>query len=195
MKTHLNRRTLLKGLGTVSVGLPLLEEMITANALGAALAKVPVRAFNIFFGLGIPAPLQTEGFDDVIEPLKPLSKKLLIMRNVDHVRCDVRGINAHFDGATASFTAEPAGGEAKAGGPSIDQMVRHAHHPKGLPAGMVPTLVAGTFFRRSRVGRYLHSYNLDGTVAARMQEKPRDLLIVCSVRWPTPMTQTRARNA
>ena len=74
MKTHLNRRTLLKGLGTVSVGLPLLEEMITANALGAALAKVPVRAFNVFFGLGIPAPLQTEGFDDVLEPLKPLSK-------------------------------------------------------------------------------------------------------------------------
>ena len=175
MKSHLNRRALLKGLGTVSIGLPLLEEMITANALGDAPAKVPVRAFNVFFGLGIPAPLQSEGFDDVLEPLKPLSKKLLIMRNVDHVRCDVRGINAHFDGATASFTAQPAGGEAKAGGPSIDQMVRHAHHPQGLPAGMVPTLVAGTFFRRSRVGRYHHSYTLDGTVAARMQEKPRDL--------------------
>ncbi|MCH8921933.1 MAG: DUF1552 domain-containing protein, partial [Planctomycetes bacterium] len=37
------------------------------------------------------------------------------------------------------------------------------------------TLVAGTFFRRSRVSRYVHSYNLDGTVAATMQEKPRDL--------------------
>ena len=175
MKTHLNRRALLQGLGTVGIGLPLLEEMITTNALGAAPVKVPVRAFNVFFGLGIPAPLQAEGFDDVLEPLQPLSKKLLIMRNVDHVRCDVRGINAHFDGATASFTAQPAGGEAKAGGPSIDQMVRHAHHPNGLPAGMVPTLVAGTFFRRSRVGRYHHSYTLDGTVAARMQEKPRDL--------------------
>ncbi len=89
MKSHLNRRALLKGLGTVSIGLPVLEEMITANALGAAPAKVPVRAFNVFFGLGIPAPLQAEGFDDVLEPLKPLSKKLLIMRNVDHVRCDV----------------------------------------------------------------------------------------------------------
>ena len=133
MKNHLNRRALLQGLGTVSIGLPLLEEMITANALGAAKAKVPVRAFNVFFGLGIPAPLQNEGFDDVLEPLQPLSKKLLIMRNVDHVRCDVRGINAHFDGATASFTAVPAGGEAKAGGPSIDQVIRHAHHPKDFP--------------------------------------------------------------
>ena len=127
MKNHLNRRALLQGLGTVSIGLPLLEEMITANALGAAKTNVPVRAFNVFFGLGIPAPLQNEGFNDVLEPLQPLSKKLLIMRNVDHVRCDVRGINAHFDGATASFTAVPAGGEAKAGGPSIDQVLSLIH--------------------------------------------------------------------
>jgi hypothetical protein len=39
----------------------------------------------------------------------------------------------------------------------------------------VPTLVGGTFFRRSRVGRYVHSYNDDGTVAAAMQERPREL--------------------
>ena len=31
----------------------------------AAEAAIPVRAFNVFFGLGIPAPLQTEGFGDV----------------------------------------------------------------------------------------------------------------------------------
>lgn len=61
------------------------------------------------------------------------------------------------------------------GGPSIDQVIRRAHYPKGLPAGMVPTLVGGTFFRRSRVSRYVHSYNPDGTVAAMMQESPRDL--------------------
>ncbi|MDE0569393.1 MAG: DUF1552 domain-containing protein [Verrucomicrobiales bacterium] len=175
MKKKLNRRALLKGLGSVSIGLPLLEEMITVDALGASDAKIPVRAFNVFFGLGIPSPLQSEGFNDVLEPLKPLSDKLLIMRNIDHVRCDVRGINAHFDGATASFTAEPAGGEAKAGGPSIDQVIRHSSYPDGMPNGMISSLVAGTFFRRSRVGRYHHSYNLDGTVSARMQEKPRDL--------------------
>ncbi|MDP6858865.1 MAG: DUF1552 domain-containing protein [Verrucomicrobiales bacterium] len=175
MKKKLNRRALLKGLGSVSIGLPLLEEMITVDALGASDVKIPVRAFNVFFGLGIPSPLQSEGFNDVLEPLKPLSDKLLIMRNVDHVRCDVRGINAHFDGATASFTAEPAGGEAKAGGPSIDQVIRHSNYPDGMPDGMISSLVAGTFFRRSRVGRYHHSYNLDGTVSARMQEKPRDL--------------------
>lgn len=169
------RRTMLRSMGAATVGLPLLEEMIESPVSAAPAPEVPVRAFNVFFGLGIPAPLQTEGFEGVLEPLKPLSDKLLIMRNVDQVRCDEKGINAHYDGASGAFTAEPPDGEAKSGGPSIDQMVRKAHYPKGLPKGMVSTLVGGTFFRRSRVGRYVHSYNLDGTVAATMQEKPRDL--------------------
>ena len=172
--THINRRTMLKGLGTAVVGLPFLEEMMVSSA-AARSAATPVRAFNIFFGLGIPAPLQTEGFADVFEPLKPLKDKLLIMRNVDQVRCDESGINAHFDGASGAFTATPPNGEAKAGGASIDQLVRRTHYPQGLPAGMVSTLIGGTFFRRSRVSRYVHSYNPDGTVAATMQERPRDL--------------------
>ncbi len=174
-RQRISRRTMLKGLGGVTIGLPLLEEMLVTSASAAAKASVPVRAFNVFFGLGIPAPLQTEGFKDVFEPLKPLGEKLLIMRNVDQVRCDEKGSNAHYDGASGAFTAEPPDGEAKSGGPSIDQVIRRTHYPKGLPAGMVPTLIGGTFFRRSRVGRYVHSYNQDGTVAATMQEKPRDL--------------------
>lgn len=174
MKRQITRRTVLRGLGSVTIGLPLLEEMLRMPT-AAAEAAVPVRAFNVFFGLGIPAPLQKEGFDGVLEPLKPLADKLLILRGVDQVRCDRSGINAHYDGATGAFTAEPPDGEAKAGGPSIDQVIRRGHYPQGLPMGMVPTLVAGTFFRRSRVGRYVHSYNADGTVAAPMQEKPRDL--------------------
>ena len=141
----MNRRAMLKGLSGFTVGLPLLEEMVYSAASTAA-KDVPVRAFNVFFGLGIPAPLQKEGYEGVLEPLKPFRDKLLIMRNVDQVRCNVSGINAHFDGATGSFTAMPAGGEAKAGGPSIDQVVRQAHHPNGLPPGMVPTLIGGKLF-------------------------------------------------
>ena len=178
-KSQLGRRTLLKGIAGVTVGLPLLEEMLDSNTAAAgtaaATAKIPVRSFNVFFGLGIPAPLQTEGFDGVLEPLKPLSEKLLVMRNVNQLRCDEKGSNAHYDGAIGAFTAEAPDGEAKAGGPSIDQVVRTSHYPDGLPAGMVPTLIGGTFFRRSRVGRYVHSYKLDGTVAATIQERPRDL--------------------
>jgi hypothetical protein len=170
----INRRTMLKGVGSISIGLPLLEEMIQP-AIAAAKDDVPIRAFNIFFGLGIPAPLQAEGFADVLEPLKPLGEKLLIMRNVNQIRCDESGINAHYDGASGAFTASAPDGEARAGGASIEQLVRQAHYPDGQPTGVVPTLVGGTFFRRSRVGRYIHSYNKDGTVAATIQEKPRDL--------------------
>ncbi len=172
----ITRRSVLRGLGGITVGLPLLEEMTVTDVLGAAAKQpIPARAFNVFFGLGIPAPLQTEGFNGVLEPLKSLSEKLLIMRNVDQVRCDQSGINAHFDGASGAFTATAPDGSAKSGGASIDQLVRRAHYPNGLPKGLVPTLVAGTFFRRSRISRYIHSYNPDGTIAASMQEKPRDL--------------------
>ena len=136
---RMNRRTMLKGLGTVAIGLPMMEEMLVSTAVAAP--QVPVRAFNIFFGLGIPSPLQTEGFEDVFEPLAPLKDKLLIMRNVDQVRCDESGINAHFDGASGAFTAEPPDGEAKSGGPSIDQVIRRSHYPDGMPPGMVPTLI------------------------------------------------------
>ena len=172
---QISRRTVLRGAGTIAIGLPLLEEMLLSSGLSATAQNIPVRAFNVFFGLGVPKPLQTEGYDGVLEPLKPLREKLLIMRDVDQVRCDEKGSNAHYDGAIGAFTAEPPDGEAKAGGPSIDQVIRRAHYPNGLPAGMVPTLLGGTFFRRSRVGRYVHSYNPDGTVAATIQEKPRDL--------------------
>lgn len=175
INSRISRRTILKGLGSVTIGLPLLEEMLVSTAAADAEAAIPVRAFNVFFGLGIPSPLQTEEFEGVLEPLAPLREKLLIMRQVDQLRCDENGINAHYDGAIGAFTAEPPQGEARAGGPSLDQVIRKAYHPDGLPDGMVPTLVGGTFFRRSRVGRYVHSFNHDGTIAATMQEKPRDL--------------------
>ena len=84
-KQPISRRTVLKGLGIVTIGLPLLEEMVAASPTAAR--AVPVRAFNVFFGLGIPAPLQTERFDGVLEPLKPLSDKLLIMRNAFSLIC------------------------------------------------------------------------------------------------------------
>lgn len=171
----MTRRTVLRGLGGVAVGLPLMEEMLPSDLIAKPASGVPVRAFNVFFGLGIPKPVQPGDFEGVFEPLKPLRDQLLILREVDQVRCDRNGMNAHFDGATGAFTATPPDGEARSGGASLDQMVRRSHYPNGLPDGMVSTLVGGTFFRRSRVGRYVHSYNPDGTVAATIQEKPRDL--------------------
>lgn len=172
MKIH--RRTLLRGLGAIAIGLPLMEEMLP-RAASAAPDMVPTRAFNLFFGLGFPTPLQTEGFQGPMAPLEPLKDKLLILREVDQVRTDESGINAHFDGAAGAFTATAPSGQDKAGGPSIDQVLRAHAHPDGQPAGLIPTLLAGTFFRRSRTHRYIHSWDENGVRAAEMQESPADL--------------------
>lgn len=175
MKTRLlDRRTVLRGLGGITVGLPLFEEMLVSTA-SAATPAVPMRSFNLFFGLGLPAAIQKEGFEGVMEPLKHLADKLLILRGIDQIRADQKGENAHRDGASAAFTAEAPNGTDRAGGPSLDQVIRAAHYANGLPAGMVPSLVAGTYFRRDRVARHTHSFNEDGTAAAPIQERPRDL--------------------
>ena len=51
-------------------------------------------------------------------------------------------------------------------------MIRQTYYPDGQPAGVVPTLIGGTYFRRSRLSRFVHSYNMDGTVAATIKERP-----------------------
>ena len=51
---------MLKSAGVATVGLPFLEEMLGSSVIAAQEKAVPVRAFNVFFGLGIPAPLQSE---------------------------------------------------------------------------------------------------------------------------------------
>ena len=80
MKRNIDRRTMLKSIGAATIALPFLEEMMLSSAVGAVAGEpIPIRSFNVFFGLGIPAPLQTEGFDGVLEPLKPLSEKLRAM--------------------------------------------------------------------------------------------------------------------
>ncbi|MDQ3031475.1 MAG: DUF1552 domain-containing protein [Myxococcota bacterium] len=169
-----SRRTLLRGAGTIAVGLPLLDAMRTTSAFAAGPEPV-ARAFNVFFGLGFPTPLQSEGYDGPLGALASLRDKLLIVRGVDQVRADESGSNAHYDGAAGAFTAEMPNGEARAGGPSIDQLLRHHAYPGGVPAGVIPTLCMGTYFRRSRPARYIHCWNEDGSPADVPRESPEQL--------------------
>jgi hypothetical protein len=170
----LGRRTLLRGAGTVAIALPFIDAMRTTSLFAAA-PEPPARAFNVFHALGVPTPLQAEGLSGALEPLQKLQDKLVLVRDIDHVRCDEGGINAHYDGAAGAFTAEMPNGEALAGGPSLDQLLRHAKYPSGQPAGVLPTLLMGTYFRRSRPARYIHSWNDDGSPADLPLETPIDL--------------------
>ncbi len=170
----LNRRTFLRGAGTIAIALPFLDAMRPAR-VHAASAETPARAFNIFFGLGFPTPLQSEGWDGPLHALTSMKDKLLIVRGVDQVRCDEAGINAHFDGAAGAFTAEAPNGEALSGGPSLDQVLRVGAYPNGMPSGVFGALLAGTYFRRSRPARYIHSWRDDGSPADLPAESPAQL--------------------
>ena len=54
MRKQINRRSLLKGLGTVGIGLPLMEEMVTTKAYGADQKNVPTRASVSYTHLTLP---------------------------------------------------------------------------------------------------------------------------------------------
>jgi len=170
----LSRRTVLRGAGSIAIGLPFLDAMHGRSVFAAAPEPV-FRAFNLFFGLGYPTPIQEEGLAGPMSGLGDMADKLLIVRGVDQVRADENGSNAHYDGATASFNATMPDGEAKSGGATLDQVLRRELYPAGQPEGVIPTLLAGTYFRRSRLGRYVHSWNDDGTPASLPEESAPDL--------------------
>jgi len=164
----LSRRTLFKGAGTILIGLPFLEEMRIKSAF-AQPAAPPIRGLNLFHGLGYPKPIQTEGFEGkgtwikTLEPLAPLKTKFSMLRGINHTMAD-HADNSHYDGAAAAFSGTKQVNKNTNGGISIDQALRRAAYPQGLPAGMVPALSGGVYFRRSdSTNRYTHSRNQDGS--------------------------------
>ena len=75
-KHHISRRTMLVGglggLATATIGLPLLEEMLISSASAAPKASaVPVRAFNVFFGLGIELLAEAHDVDAMLAQGRP----------------------------------------------------------------------------------------------------------------------------
>lgn len=176
----LDRRTFLWGTGGVIVGLPLLDEMQATSAYAAAPAP-PIRAFNVFFGLGFQRALQQEGFsapNGWINPLAPLlehEQKLAFLRGATLIRANGDG-NAHMDGAAGAFTGTKLVNRNTTGGVSLDEALRRHSYPGGMPAGMLHSLLAGTWWRRSDSStRYVHSRNPDGSMVDVPLETPKSL--------------------
>ncbi|MEM9195531.1 MAG: hypothetical protein AAGF12_40550, partial [Myxococcota bacterium] len=71
-KKVLNRRTFLRGAGTVAVGLPFLSEM-RSTSVYAADPPPPPRVLTFFFGLGLPSEFQANQyarpFSEHLQPL------------------------------------------------------------------------------------------------------------------------------
>lgn len=165
---------MLRGAGGFGVALPFIDAM-QSTSMFAGPAQAPVRALNIFFGLGIPREFQAEGLSGPLQPLAPLQSKLLIVRGVNHHRCSGDGFVTHCTGARAAFNGAVSRNRLMSGGATLDQALRAAAYQRGLPAGVLPTVLMGTYFRRDRTGRFVHSWNADGSPADLPSDRPEQL--------------------
>jgi hypothetical protein len=80
---HLDRRTFLRGAGTVAIGLPFLEEMLPRAGAVTSAAAVPNRLVTLSFGLGIPTEQADLGFAGPLQPLEPFASKLACFSGLD----------------------------------------------------------------------------------------------------------------
>lgn len=146
----LSRRTLLRGAGTVAIGLPFLSAMSSSSVLAdPAPGEIPERCVTLFFGLGVPKTLQREGLDDdrsPLAPLRPHRDKISILTDVGMSAPDAL-LAPHLWGGLMSLTGARPRNTELAGGPSIDQVVKRHAYPSGVPTRL-DTLAAGFFLDR-----------------------------------------------
>jgi len=150
----LDRRSLLRGAGTVAIGLPFLEEMTRSRPARAQNTGAPERLVTVFFGLGLDPSWQRD-FSGALEPYAGLASKMA-MASVE-VGQGSSG-RAHCNTATVVFVGEEQSSTNIAGGPSIDQLLRREKDPTAA------TLVSGLWWRRGACDAQAQRvYNPDGS--------------------------------
>ena len=153
LRKRIDRRTLLRGAGTVAIGLPFLEEM-TRPGRAYAQAAVPTRLVTAFFGLGLDPDWQRD-FDGPLEPYQPFADKAAFF-SVNVTQGSTGG--AHCNTSAVIFVGERQRSVNIAGGGSIDQLLRRQIDPTA------PTLVSGLWWRRGACdAQALRVFNPDGT--------------------------------
>ena len=166
----LNRRTFLRGLGSVAIALPFLDEM-RAESVYAADPAPPERVLTMFFGLGVPSRFQGDEFvgpfRDHLEPLAQVADKIAMLRGVYYQKGSTTSGN-HARGSTTAFIGD------RRSGASIDQVARQAIHGNNLPTS-VGSLIAGTYTRQDQNERHIHSWVGPNQPTAQPTESPRQL--------------------
>ena len=169
----ISRRLLLRGAGTIAVGLPFLEEFV-APARASEGDEVPCRLFTLSFGLGIEESMQLEQFDGPLQPLQAFADQAAFFTNVDAGPLAASG-TPHFSTGAATFTGVPQRPEANdyhAGGPSMDQVMKRALHPMGVPNVSLPELSVGLWSRTGAVSQFTRQWNFDGSPGMRPERRP-----------------------
>ena len=127
-KVHLQRRTVLKGLGA-ALGLPLLDAMIpAATALADTAAAAKPRMIFVYFPHGAVMDKWTpkkEGadfdFPQILAPLKPFQKQLTIVSGLENKSAIAAPVHAITPGTWLSCVP-PRISHDPLGGVTIDQM-------------------------------------------------------------------------
>ncbi|MCH9684224.1 MAG: DUF1552 domain-containing protein [Deltaproteobacteria bacterium] len=185
------RRMLLRGTGSIAIGLPLLPEFMP-RASAAQDDDIPCRLFTMSFGLGIDEMLQMEQFSGPLQPFAPFENKTAFFTNVDGGPLLGSG-TPHFRSAAATFTGVPqqSDPEYHAGGPSMEQVMKRALHPNGVPNVTQPELSAGIWSRTGAVSQFTRHWNTDGSPGQRPERRPsRVFELLFGTYEPSPPTGT-----
>lgn len=128
-KNHLNRRTLLKGMG-VSVALPLLDSMIPALTAQSRTAANPVKRLGFVY---VPhgAIMErftpaTEGanfeFSPILRPLEPFRDRVVVVSGLAHKTADNAGVHSMSPPTWLSGVRPSAKDQGVRAGVTVDQI-------------------------------------------------------------------------
>lgn len=165
MARGIDRRTFLRGAGSVAVGLPLLPEM-TRTAFAGPGGAAAERVITLFWGNNIFEVHQRDGLVGPLEPLAAFASKLCIPKGA--------GISEsnHTKTSGARFVGDKPRSGAQASGPSIDQVVKAARYVNGQVPTPLQNFSAAAYFRRSFPARYVKTWNDNGNPVMTPLESP-----------------------
>jgi hypothetical protein len=148
-----DRRQVLRGAGSVAIGLPLLSELTSRRALAAA-AK-PQRLVTFYFGNGMPPAYSAAGFQSpVLQPLTPHAPKIALLRGIANRSATGGAGHPHARGSSAFAIGYANPSIETAGGQSLD----FAAHEAWNPPTALSSLAAAMWWWSEDIVRNTHSW-------------------------------------
>jgi len=174
-RAHLTRRAVLRGAGGAAIALPFLPELMP-RARADIEDGIPCRLFTMTFGLGLNATMLSEQFSGPLQPLEAFSSKASLFTRVDNEPLSGSG-TPHYRMAAALFTGVPQndGPDYTANGPSMEQVMKRALHPNGVPNVATPELSVGMWSNTGCVAAFTRHWNDDGSPGQRPVRRPTEV--------------------
>jgi hypothetical protein len=152
----LDRRQVLRGAGSIAIGLPLLSELMSRRALAA---KVPRRLVTFYFGNGMPLAYSSPGFQSpVLAPLAPHAPKIALLRGIANRSAPGGAGHPHARGSSAFAIGYANPSIETAGGQSLDFLA----YETWKPPTPLNSLAASMWWWSEDIVRNTHSWQGKG---------------------------------